>query len=142
MKISKNVACFSSDEEQMPSSLASFFAPADPSEPATPRPGLSKGAVAADGDLDSRLANILNSSGTSGTPTQGQDQTGGPETPPEPKRGRKSRWDSEPPQETNGEAPLPQPPIPPMPAAADEWVPPQNIQNNQPRSVLFQLSWE
>ena len=50
----------------MPSSLASFFAPADSNEPPAHRNSLSKGEVAADGDLDSRLANILGSSGTSG----------------------------------------------------------------------------
>ena len=63
----------------MPSSLASFFAPADSNEPPAHRNSLSKGEVAADGDLDSRLANILGSSGTSGKflkfiiPTRGHD---------------------------------------------------------------------
>ena len=51
-----------------------------------------------------------------------------PESQPEPKRERKSRWDSEPPQDTNGD--IPQPPLPPGPAPADEWVPPSN--NHQP----------
>ena len=40
----------------MPTSLASFFAPAEIGE------NIQKGQIEADGDLDSRLANILNSS--------------------------------------------------------------------------------
>ena len=56
-----------------------------------------------------------------------------PESQPEPKRERKSRWDSEPPQDTNGD--IPQPPLPPGPAPADEWVSPSN--NHQPYEILY-----
>ena len=115
----------------MPTSLASFFAPAESSE-STSAANLSKASIAPDGDLDSRLANILNSSGEAAT--GGANNTENSENVEQKRPGnasRKSRWDSDgsnnvmgnndhhsDPIASNGD--LPPPPMPP----SDEWTPP------------------
>ena len=123
----------SSDDEPMPTSLASFFAPADSGESSSAA-NLTSGSIAADGDLDSRLANILNSSAPGSQPavTESERPAVSDEKPK-----RKSRWDSDDKQEesaqpaaANGDFPPP-PPIPP----AQDWIPPppqQQWPTNQP----------
>ena len=69
---------FSSEDEQVENSLEAFFGPSSTqSNPTSSKPNLTSlpvGSVAAEGDLDSRLANIFT---------------------PEEKKRKTSRWDTE-----------------------------------------------